>query len=139
MASKLALLRMDTSAVASYANYGAGRVPHLTMLAREVEERKVAIGRAAAAPRISGKDDAVTDALSRFSIRVLGLDPCPQRELRKKYRSEVQGRCGAVDVDVMASDDGHNAQSPSSRPPSNSAFGGLYRAAVCGGSPESSW
>ena len=34
LAGKLVLVRMGNSAAASYANYGAGRVPNLTMLAR---------------------------------------------------------------------------------------------------------
>ena len=34
LAGKLVLARMDNSADASCANYGAGRVPNLTMLAR---------------------------------------------------------------------------------------------------------
>ena len=72
----------------------------------------MATGRTAAALHIPGKDNTVADALSRVSIRVRGLGPYPERELRKKVRSEVQGRCGAVFADVMASDDGRNAQGP---------------------------
>ena len=99
----------------------------------------MAIGRRAAALRIPGKDNTVADALTRVSIRVRGLGPYPERELRKKRRSQVQDRCGAVDVDVMASDEGHNARGPFFRLPSNSALGAHFRAAVCGGSPESKW
>ena len=39
LAGKLPLVRMGNSAAASYANYGAGRAPHLTALARGVKER----------------------------------------------------------------------------------------------------
>ena len=66
----------------------------------------------------------MADALSRFSIRARGLDPYPERELRWRYRKEVEARCGAVDVDMMASDDGHNAWVPNFRSPSNSALEG---------------
>ena len=124
LAGKLVLVRMGSSTAASYANYGAGRVPHLTMLAREVREREVAIGCTVAALRIAGKDNAVADALSGFSSRVCGLDPRPERELRKKFRSQVKEPWGAVDMDMLASDDGHNAWGPFYRPASNSAFEG---------------
>ena len=124
LAGKLFLARMDTSAAASYANYGAGRVAQLTVLARKIEERDVAFGRTLAALHIAGKDNSVAGALSRFSIRARGLDPCPERELRWRFRKEVQRHCGAVDVVMLASDDGHNAWVPDFRPPSNSAFEG---------------
>ena len=39
LAGKLALVRMHNGAAAAYADYGAGRVPRLTMLVREVKER----------------------------------------------------------------------------------------------------
>ena len=84
----------------------------------------MAIGRAVAKLYISGKGDAVADALSRFSIHVRGLDPYPDRELRDKRRIQVQGRCGALDIDMMVSDDVHNARDPCFRPPSNPAFEG---------------
>ena len=66
----------------------------------------------------------VADALSRFSSRVCGLNPYPERELRKKFRSRVKERQGAVDMDMLASDDGRNARGPFYRPPSNSVFEG---------------
>ena len=62
--------------------------------------------------------------LSRFSIRARGLDPYPERELRHKYRMEVNRRCGVIDVGMLASDDGSHAWKPAFRPPSNSAFEG---------------
>ena len=74
--------------------------------------------------RNAGKDNSAADALSRFSIRARGLDPYPDRELRWRFRKEAQRCCGAVDVDMLASDDGRNAWVPDFRPPSNSAFEG---------------
>ena len=66
----------------------------------------------------------MADTLSRSSIRVRGLDPYPERELRWRYRKEAQRRCGAADADMLASDDAHNAWVPDFRPPSNSASEG---------------
>ena len=37
----------------------------------------------------------------------------------------MEARCGTVDADMMASDDGHNAWAPNFRSPSNSALEGL--------------
>ena len=73
---------------------------------------------------ISGKDNSVAGALSRFSIRVRGLGPYPERELRWRFRQEARRRCGPADVDMLASDDGRNAWVANFRPPSNSAFEG---------------
>ena len=77
LAGKLVLARMGNSAAVSYANYGAGRALRLAMLARDIKEREVPIERIVAALHISGRGDAVADALSRFSIRVRGLGPRP--------------------------------------------------------------
>ena len=76
-AGKLVLARMDNGTAASYANYGAGRVAQPTVLARKMKEREVALGCTLAALHISGKDNLVADALSRFSIRARGLGPYP--------------------------------------------------------------
>ena len=45
-------------------------------------------------------------------------------EPRRRDRKEVEARRGKVDVDMMASDDGHNAWAPNFRSPSNSALKG---------------
>ena len=124
VAQKLVLVRMDNSAAASYANYGAGRVSTLTALARKIKGREVVLGCTVVALHIAGSDNSVADALSRFSIRVRGLDPYPERALRWRFRKEVALRCGEVDADMMASDDGHNAWAPVYRSPSNSALEG---------------
>ena len=106
LAGDLVVARMNNSTAIAYADYGAGRVPRLTMLGREVEEREVAIGCAVAALHISVGGSMVADTPSRFSVQVRGLGPYPERELRKKFRSVVQGRCGTVVFDMMARGDG---------------------------------
>ena len=73
---------------------------------------------------ISGKDNSVAGALSRFSIRVRGLGPYPERELRWRFRQEARRRCGPADVDMLASNDGRDEWAADFRPPSNSAFEG---------------
>ena len=124
VAQKLILVRMDNSTAVSYANYGAGRVGTLTALARRIKDQEAILGCTVVALHIAGSDNAVADALSRFSIRVRGLDPFPERALRWRFRKEVALRCGRMDVDMMASDDGHNAWVPVYRSPSNSALEG---------------
>ena len=124
LAGKLVLARMDNCAAAAYANYGAGRVSTLTALARKIKEREVAMGCTVVALHIAGTDNAVSDALSRFSIRVRGPDPYPERELRWRFRHEVERRCGPAEVGMLASDDGRNAWGANYRSPSRSAFEG---------------
>ena len=124
LAGDLVVARMNNSTAIAYADYGAGRVPRLTMLGREVEEREVAIGCAVAALHISVGGSMVADTPSRFSVQVRGLGPYPERELRKKFRSEAQCRCGTVVFDMIARNDGLNARGPSFRPPPSSAFEG---------------
>ena len=50
------------------------------------------------------------------------MDPYSERELRRRFRKEAQRRCGRMDVDMLASDDGRDAWVANPRPPSNSAF-----------------
>ena len=117
LAGKLVLARIDNSAAAAYANYGASRVSQLTVLAKKIKEREVAWGCAAAALHIAGRDNSAADALPRFPIRVRGLDPCPERGLRWRFREEVKHLCGPVEVDMLAGDAGRNAWVANFRPP----------------------
>ena len=82
LAGKLVLARTHNCAAVACANFGAGRVSQLTALARKIRKRDVAMGRTVVALHIAGKDNSVADAPSRFSIRVRGLDPYLERELR---------------------------------------------------------
>ena len=66
---KSALQRMGNTTALSYANYGAGRVPQLAMLARGIKELEVSLRCAAAALRVAGRANSVADALPRFSVR----------------------------------------------------------------------
>ena len=79
MSGKLALPRVDNTTPVSYANYGAGRVPQLAMLARRVKELEVT-------SRIAARCNAVADAVSRFSARAQGQVPFPSRGLRAAFR-----------------------------------------------------
>ena len=124
LAGNLVRARMDNSAAAAYANFGAGRVSHLTLLARSMKELEAPLGCTAVALHFAGQRNAVADALSRLTFRARGLDPYPRRGLRPKFRQEVVGRCGAIDFDMLARDDGSNAWAPQCRSPANSAFEG---------------
>ena len=124
LGGKLALIRMDKGTAASYANYAAGMAPHLTQLARSRKELELSFCCAVVALHIAGEDNSVADALSRFAIRARGLGPYPERGLRRKYRAVVNRLCGAIDVDMLASDDGryfghHPTSATIHRPPSN--------------------
>ena len=123
LAGNLVRARMDNSAAAAYANFGAGRVSRPTLLARSMKELEAPLGCTAVALHFAGQRNAVADALSRLTFRARGLDPYPRRGLRPKFRQEVVERCGAIDFDVLARDDGSNARGPQLRSPSNSAFG----------------
>ena len=63
LTGELVFVRPDNGTAASRANYGAGRVPQLTLLARTIKEREVAIGRTIAASYLAGKEISVADAL----------------------------------------------------------------------------
>ena len=80
---------------------------------------------------IAGRRNSVADALSRFTNRARGLDPRPHRELRPKYRREVTERCGVIDVDMLARDDGSDARGV--RRVSVAVEFGLLRAITPGG------
>ena len=51
---KLALARLGNMTAASFANYGAGRPPTLTTLARGIKDSELTIPRALVAPLICG-------------------------------------------------------------------------------------
>ena len=122
LAGKLVLARMDSSTAVAYANYGAGRVARLTLLARSIKELEVPLGCTAVALHIAGRRNAAAEALSRFTIRARGLDPYPRGGPRPKFRQEVIERCGVIDFDMLVRDDGPKPWWPQFRPPSNSAF-----------------
>ena len=83
---KLALARIGNATAALYKNYGAGRSPRLTLLARGAKELEVSLRRTAVALHIAGKHDAVAEALPHFAIWAQGRDQYPDRELRTKWR-----------------------------------------------------
>ena len=49
------------------------------------------------------------DALSRFTLRMSGHGPHPDRQLSQKFRAAVAARCGRQDVRMMERDDRPNA------------------------------
>ena len=123
-ASKLVLVRIGNSTSVWYANNSAGRIPRFTQLARSIEDLEVSLRRTAAPLHIAGRRNSIADALSRFTIRGRGLGPRPNRGLRDNYRIEVIDRCGDIDVDVLACDDGSNARVPYYRCPIESSLRG---------------
>ena len=124
MSGELVLARMDNSAAVFFANYGAGRVPQLAMMARGIKDLEATLRRTAVALRITGRGNPAADASSRLSVRARGQDPHPGRELRARLRTDVGGRCGPIDVGMLSGDDGPNARGPRYRSPADSAFEG---------------
>ena len=76
-------------------------------------------------------------SLTRFSNGARGCDQYSGRELRAKFRREVEARRGRMDVDMMSSDGGTNAWRPVYRPPSNSASEGRLPVGKLRGFPRS--
>ena len=120
----LVLVRRDNSTAGSYAKFGAGRVPHLTQLARSKKELEVSLRCTVVALHIAGKRNSIAYALSCVPLQVCGSDAYPEGESRYKLRQEISERCGVIHVDMLASDDGPNAWGPVFRPPSGSALEG---------------
>ena len=99
---------VNNTAVAC-ADYGAGKIPRLTRAARCIMELEVGLCCTVVAPHVTGKDNAVADALPRFSFWVRALDPFPQGDSRQTFRKKVDARRGRIDVDMLASDEGSKA------------------------------
>ena len=119
---KLVLVRMDNAAAVAYAYHGAGLSGQLTRLAREIKESEIGFECPAVVLHITGKGNAVADALSRFSIKASGGDPYPDRELRSRLRAMVVEHCGPMDVDMRSGAKGLNAWCARPRSPARSAF-----------------
>ena len=62
-------------------------------------------------PHIAGVDNAVADALSRFSLKASGGDQFPDREPRPKFRAVVTRHWVPTDVGMMSDAKGFNARS----------------------------
>ena len=112
------------SAAVAYANHGAGRPLPRALLARRIKELEAYRRYAFVALRIAGGDTSVAGALSRVTSKVSGGDLLAGREPRNRFREQVEARCGRVDVDMVARDEGSNAPRPVSRSPWDSAFEG---------------
>ena len=92
LSGNLVLARMDNSTAAAYANYGAGRVSHLTLLARSIKELETLLGCTAVALHNAGRRNALADALCRagawirIGIRAGGCGPTSARGGRALWR-----------------------------------------------------
>ena len=63
---------MDKSTAVAYANHEAGRSGKSTRLSREIKEFENGFDCTLVALRIAGNDNAIVDALSRFTIKATG-------------------------------------------------------------------
>ena len=91
---KLVVVRMDKSTAVSYAKFGAGRSSALTVLTRGTKDLEIALSCTVVAIHIAEMCNTVADALSRFELGQGGRDPCPERQLREKFRKWVRTGCG---------------------------------------------
>ena len=133
---KLFLTRMDNPAAVAYANYGAGRSPRVTRLAPGVKARELPCEATAAALHIPGNDNQIAGALPRYLFSANSGDLCPGRELRSCLRAQVEAACGEMDVDMTAADNESDAWDPAYRSPAKSSLRARFRAADCGGPPQ---
>ena len=78
--------------------------------------------------QISGHDNSIANPLSHYTLQVSAQDPHPDRQSGPNFWNAVAARCGKMDADMLAHDDGSNASCDSFRSPSNSAFDRLLQA-----------
>ena len=76
--------RIDNSAAATYANYGAGRSPELTMVARGMEGLGISVPCTLATACIAGDCNIVAGALSRVERQASGRDKVPRPTIAGK-------------------------------------------------------
>ena len=119
---RLILVRMDNTTAISYANYGSGRVPSLTALAREIKSCERMHRCHIIALHVPGAENNIADALSRYRIEMCRLDRFPERSIRPEFFRTIERMLGPFICDMAASSDGHNALCPTFRHPDHSAF-----------------
>ena len=116
------LVRMDNTTAIHYVNYGSGRIPPLTALARSIKAEEAHLRCLLLGLHVRGTENQLADALSLYRVAMCRLDPFPERRLRSEWFSRIRRTCGDFDVDMMASADGHNALCDAYCSPANSAF-----------------
>lgn len=116
------LVRMDNTTAICYVNYGSGRVPELTALGRSIKTIEARRQCLLLGLHVAGAENTIADALSRYTMDMCRIDPHPDRKLRSQWFARIQASTVPFDWDMMAEDDGSNAQLSNFRCPSNSAF-----------------
>ena len=99
-----------------------GRIQDLCDLAKTIRLEEVHLGVECIAVHIPGEVNVTADALSRLQVQAAQRDRHGDRCLRKRLFQQVLNLVPSITVDGMSSDDGHNAQLPDFRCPSNSVF-----------------
>ena len=109
------------------------------MLARDPKELEAPIQCAFVVLRAPGRRNTVADALSRFAAWAQGGGQIPNRELRRRFRRDVDAHRGRMDVDMMANDGGSNAWCPSTGPRPTPRPKARFPREGCGGPPALTW
>ena len=122
LSEKIIYVKSDNAAALHYINSGRGRVKELSVLARAIRLKEVALSIESVAVHIPGKLNVTPDALSRFFFSTTFLDPRPDRTLRKRLFKMLESEVGLFTLDGMVADDGHNALVSRFCSPSNPLF-----------------
>ena len=119
---KLIYAKMDNSCAVHYVNVGAGRIPELAALAKDIRLEETRLGIESVAVHIPGEQNVTPDALSRLALEVSKRDVHGDRGLRKRLFKQIENVVGQFTVDGMADDAGYNAQCVRFHSPSDSFF-----------------
>ena len=101
------LASLGNAAAVAYANYGAGRSPPLTQLAR----RAIGHSCSSAYPR-KGRPHCRRIAPLGDEGHLGDPRPYPNRDLRSRFRGAARTVCGEMNVGMLASGDVSNARFP---------------------------
>ena len=118
---KLVLVNTDNTSTVHYINCGTGHSKALAALAKAIRHLEVKLGAESVAIHLPGEKNVTADAL-RLRISVQQRDRHPDRCLRKRFFLNVLKEIPSITIDGICADDGHNAQMPRFRCPSESVL-----------------
>ena len=87
---KLIYAKIDNSCAVHYVNVGAGRIPELAALAKDIRLEETRLGIERVAVHIPGEQNVTPDALSRLALEVSIRDAHGDRGLRKRLFKQIE-------------------------------------------------
>ena len=106
----------------NYINAGSGRTPALADLAKTIRLAEARLGIESIAVHLPGELNVTADGLSRLQLSADKRDRRAEKCLRRRLFKHIKTVLPVLDVDGMASDDGHNSQLEQYRCPSEFFF-----------------